>query len=91
MKEKRRREARGAVTIRPMNKSMTIPGLAVLGTVCAVSSVEAQATFQKLTGAQIQAKFPGMELTDESHWGEILDRNGTLRIYSMRHKSLGKW
>jgi len=47
--------------------------------------------FRKLTGAQIQEKFPGMELTDEAHWGEVFERNGTLTITSMGHKSSGKW
>ena len=51
----------------------------------------AEQKFQKLTGAQIQAKFPGMELTDEAHWGEVFERNGTLTITSMGHKSAGKW
>jgi hypothetical protein len=51
----------------------------------------AEQKFQKLTGAQIQAKLPGMELTDEAHWGEIFERNGTLTITSMGHKSSGKW
>ena len=32
-----------------------------------------------------------MELTDEAHWGEIFERNGTLAITSMGHKSSGKW
>jgi len=52
---------------------------------------EAEPKFQKLTSAQIQAKFPGMELTDEAHWGEVFERNGTLTITSMGHKSTGKW
>src|SRR6266571_3356708 len=47
--------------------------------------------FQKLTGVQIQAKFAGMELTDEAHWGEVFERNGTLTITSMGHRSVGKW
>ena len=41
--------------------------------------------------AQIPAKFVGMELTDEAHWGEVFERNGTLTITSMGHKSTGKW
>jgi hypothetical protein len=32
-----------------------------------------------------------MELTDEAHWGEVFQRNGTLAITSMGHKSFGKW
>jgi len=55
------------------------------------SSAPAEQKFQKLTGAQIQAKFPGMELTDEAHWGEVFEQNGTLTITSMGHKSTGKW
>ena len=30
--------------------------------------------FQKLTGAQIQARFAGMELTDEVHWDDLYQR-----------------
>jgi hypothetical protein len=62
-----------------------------LGAVAFGSRAEAEQKFQKLTGAQIQAKFAGMELTDEAHWGEVLERNGTLTIISMGHKSIGKW
>jgi hypothetical protein len=51
----------------------------------------AEQKFQKLSGGQIQAKFAGMELTDEAHWGEVFERNGTLTITSMGHKSVGKW
>ena len=32
-----------------------------------------------------------MELTDESHWGDIFEPNGILRTSSMGHKSTGKW
>jgi hypothetical protein len=51
----------------------------------------AEEKYQKLTGRQIQAKFAGMELTDESHWGEVFEQNGRLEINSMGHKSIGKW
>jgi hypothetical protein len=53
--------------------------------------VEAAEKLQRLTGAQIQAKFAGMEMTDEVHWGDIYQRNGTLVTYSMGHKSVGTW
>jgi len=55
------------------------------------TAADGEQKFQKLTGAQIEAKFAGMELTDESHWGEVFGRNGTLAINSMGHKSVGKW
>jgi len=64
---------------------------ALLGVLAFQSTAPAEQKFQKLTGAQIQAKFPGMELTDEAHWGEVFERNGTLTITSMGHKSTGKW
>ena len=64
---------------------------ALLGVLAFQPPAAAEQKFQKLTGAQIQAKFPGMELTDEAHWGEIFERNGTLAITSMGHKSSGKW
>jgi hypothetical protein len=51
----------------------------------------AEEKFQKLNGQQIRAKFVGMEVTDESHWGDIFESNGTLRTSSMGHKTLGKW
>jgi len=63
----------------------------LLGVLAFQPPAAAEQKFQKLTGAQIQAKFPGMELTDEAHWGEIFERNGTLAITSMGHKSAGKW
>src|SRR6267378_3437594 len=47
--------------------------------------------FQKLTGSQIRAKFAGMEVTDEVHWRDIYERDGTLRSDSMGGKRLGKW
>src|SRR5262249_60188992 len=33
----------------------------------------------------------GWRLADEAHWGEVFERNGTLTITSMGHKSSGKW
>jgi hypothetical protein len=72
-------------------KQVTAAMIVTLGVVAFEPNAAAQQKFQKLTGAQIQARFPGMELTDEAHWGEIFERNGTLTITSMGHKSVGKW
>ena len=72
-------------------KQVTAVMVATLGVIALQSTAGAEQKFQKLTGAQIQAKFPGMELTDEAHWGEVFERNGTLTITSMGHKSVGKW
>src|SRR2546426_5095938 len=73
------------------NRQITAATVVVLGAVAFGLTAEAAQKFQKLTGGQIQAKFAGMELTDEAHWGEIFERNGTLTITSMGHKSIGKW
>ena len=72
-------------------KQVTAATIATLGVFAFEANAAAEQKFQKLTGAQIRAKFPGMELTDEAHWGEVFERNGTLTITSMGHKSVGKW
>ena len=72
-------------------KQLAAATTALLGVFAFQPPAAAEQKFQKLTGAQIQAKFPGMELTDEAHWGEVFERNGTLTITSMGHKSAGKW
>ena len=72
-------------------KQLAASTTALLGVFVFQPPAAAEQKFQKLTGAQIQAKFPGMELTDEAHWGEVFEQNGTLTITSMGHKSTGKW
>src|SRR6266404_8171027 len=72
-------------------KEVTAAIITTLGAFAFASNAAAEQKFQKLTGAQIQAKFPRMELTDEAHWGEVFEQNGTLTITSMGHKSVGKW
>jgi hypothetical protein len=32
-----------------------------------------------------------MEITDEVHWGDVFERNGTLVSYSMSRKRVGTW
>jgi hypothetical protein len=58
--------------------------------ICAVGAL-AEEKFQKLSGAQIRAKIAGMELTDEVHWREFYERNGTVTSSSMGRKRTGKW
>src|SRR2546430_14240892 len=70
---------------------MRIGIAAMIAAVAFSADAQPEPKFQKFTGAQIQAKFPGMELTDEAHWGDVFERNGTLTITSMGHKSFGKW
>ena len=91
--QRRRWEMNNAV----LTKEITLKnrlGVAIivfLGGITFVSNVSAEEKLQRLTGQQIRAKFAGMELTDEAHWGEVFERNGTLTITSMGHKSVGKW
>jgi hypothetical protein len=72
-----------------MKKSVTIFMVASLGSV-EISPVAAE-SLQKLSGSQIRAKFTGMQLTDEVHFRDVYDRDGTLRSYSMGTKKIGKW
>jgi len=65
--------------------------IVIVACVAFPASLCAQEKFQRLNGQQIRAKFAGMELTDQSHWGDVFQPNGTLATYSMGHKSLGKW
>ncbi len=74
-----------------MKKLVTILTAATLGSVSFEISAVAAENFQKLSGVQIRAKFTGMQLTDEVHWRDIYDRDGTLRSYSMGTKEIGKW
>ena len=72
-------------------KSTAIAATAMLGLL--VSGVDSFATekFQKLSGAQIRAKFLGMEMTDNVHWADVFGPNGDLKSYSMGRKKDGNW
>src|SRR5215475_8705883 len=72
-------------------KQLAATTTALLGVFAFQPTAAAEQKFQKLTGAQIRAKFAGMELTDEAHWGEVFEPTGRLTITSMGHKSIGKW
>src|SRR5262249_18008412 len=74
-----------------IKKQMTAAMIVMLGLVAFEAAAAAEQKFQTRTGAQIQAKFPGMEPTEEAHWGDVFERNGTLTITSMGHRSAGKW
>jgi hypothetical protein len=72
-------------------KQSQVAIIAFLAVATLGSSAFAEEQFQQLKGQQIREKFAGMELTDQSHWGDIFESNGTLTTYSMGHKSVGKW
>jgi hypothetical protein len=72
---------------------MRIPLLLGVGVLMAVFPCEAGAfdTSKKLSGAQIRAAFAGMELTDDVHWRDVYERDGSLRSYSDGKGRVGKW
>jgi hypothetical protein len=75
-----------------MNGRATLSPLLIAATVLLVwNAVAAEEKFRKLKGAQIRAKFSGMELTDEVHWYDFYDRSGTILSSSMGRKRQGKW
>jgi hypothetical protein len=47
--------------------------------------------FRQLSGPQIRARFAGMDLTDEAHWREAYERDGTFRSRGMGQTRAGKW
>jgi len=74
-----------------MKRRLRIMGLALLATAAWSSNAVAEEKFQKLTGGQIRAKLAGMELTDNVHWRDLYQRNGTVTSTSMGRKRTGKW
>jgi hypothetical protein len=74
-----------------MNKRVSILVAATLGSISVEAPTIAAENSRKLSGSQIRAKFAGMQLTDEVHFREVYDRDGTLRSYSMGTKKVGKW
>jgi hypothetical protein len=73
-----------------MKKAVTIIAAATLASISVESAVAAEGA-QKLSGSQIRAKIAGMQLTDEVHWRDVYDRDGSLRSYADGTKKVGKW
>ena len=57
----------------------------------AISDALAVEQFKKISGPQIRAKFSGMEMTDEVHWREAYERDGSFKSRSMGRTRIGKW
>jgi hypothetical protein len=74
-----------------MDRQFRIAGPALLAVAILGSSADAEGKFQKLTAGQIRAKLAGMELTDNVHWRDLYQRNGTVTSTSMGRKRTGKW
>jgi hypothetical protein len=74
-----------------MKNLITLFTAATLGSISCESGPAVAEGAQKLSGTQIRAKFAGMQLTDEVHWRDVYDRDGTLRSYTLGAKKIGKW
>jgi hypothetical protein len=74
-----------------MNKRLALLAAVVQCAIAVEARAESTEKFQRLTGAQVQARLAGMEITDETHWADVFAANGTLTSYSMGRKSSGKW
>src|SRR2546422_9024427 len=72
-------------------KQITAVMSAILATIALGASAQGDEKFKELNGAQIRAKFAGMELTDEVHWSDLYEWNGTVLSSSMGRKRTGKW
>src|SRR6266566_2289208 len=74
-----------------MKRELRTTGLTLLAVAVWGSSAITEEKFQKLTAEQIRARLAGMELTDNVHWRDLYQRNGTVTSTSMGRKRTGKW
>jgi hypothetical protein len=74
-----------------VNDQLIMLAIVVTSVVAVACDSAGAETFQKLAGAQIRAKFSGMEMSDGVHWSEVFDRSGVLNTFSMGSKAVGKW
>ena len=74
-----------------MKEPVTILVAATLGCISMQAITVAAENSRKLSGSQIRAKLAGMQLTDEVHWRDVYDRDGTLRSYSDGKRKVGRW
>lgn len=74
-----------------MKELVTVVVAAILGSTSLQVSTIAAENSRMLSTSQIRERFSGMQLTDEVHFRDVYDRDGTLRSYSMGTKRVGKW
>jgi hypothetical protein len=74
-----------------MKELVTILLAAALGAISFQVGPVAAENSRKLSGNQIRERFAGKQLTDEVHFRDVYDRDGTLRSYAMGTKKVGKW
>jgi hypothetical protein len=74
-----------------LHSSRFIALLAGVGSLVTLDGESVVAANRNLSGAQLWAKFAGMQLTDEVHYRLVYERDGTLRSVAMGVKKSGKW
>jgi len=74
-----------------MKELAIILGAATLGFLAFQMGAGAADNSRKLSGSQIRAKFSNMQVTDEVHFRDVYDRDGTLRSYADGKEKVGKW
>ena len=72
------------------NAAVIMTGL-IVGWLFADSGAVRAENLRRITGAQIQARFSAMDMTDDVHWRDSFGRDGTLISYSMGKRRSGKW
>ena len=72
-------------------KAKTIQTLALGCALFATFDTLAVEQFKKISGSQIRVKFSGMEMTDEVHWRDACQRDGSFNSRSMGRTRIGKW
>jgi hypothetical protein len=72
-------------------KAKAVEILVLVYALIATSDSLAVEQFKKISGPQIRAKFSGMEMTDEVHWREAYERDGSFKSRSMGRMRIGKW
>lgn len=65
--------------------------IAVLVAMTTTTTAYAADNFHKMSANEIRSKIAGMEITDEVHWAELYNRDGTYTMWSMAKKFTGKW
>jgi hypothetical protein len=72
-------------------KAKTIQLLVLGCALFAISEALAVEQFKRISGPQIRVKFSGMEMTDEVHWRDAYQRDGSFKSRSMGRTRIGKW
>src|SRR5215470_1463363 len=74
-----------------IGKAKIVANLVLVWALFVTSCAFAAEQFKKISGSQIRAKFAGMEMTDEVHWRDAYQRDGSFNSRSMGRTRIGKW